>query len=82
MIKKAAIVILLLSIFTLANAHSSFAQTDKNTEKIKVQVKKIIAGEKVTKKVKLHNGTVYKGFLGSATDDSFVVQDKTGGFTL
>ena len=60
-------------------AQSVQPTVDKKTEKIKAQVKKIVAGEKVTKKVKLKNGTTYRGFIESPSEDSFVVQDKTGG---
>ncbi len=86
MINKAMTLMLILSVFTLTFAHPALARTtqtnqDKKTEKIKNQVKKIIADEKVTKKVKMNNGTTYLGFLSQATEDSFVVQDKTGGST-
>ena len=86
MINKVATLLLILSVFTLAFARPTLAQSvtaiqDKKTAKIKDQVKNIIAGEKVTKKVKLNNGTIHRGFLSSATDVSFVVQDKTGGTT-
>jgi len=57
------------------------APLDKQTAKIKEQVKKIIAGDKVTKKVRMKNGTTYRGFIGTPTEDAFVVQDKTGGLT-
>ena len=86
MLSKVATFILILSIFTLTLAQPALAQAaqtkqDKKTEKIKEQVKKIVAGEKVTKKVKLNNGATYLGFLSQASEDSFIVQDKTGSST-
>ena len=86
MINKTILSTLIFAILSLALSMPLLAQTtqapqDKKTEKIKEQVKKIIAGEKVTKKIKMSNGTTYLGFLSQATEDSFVVQDKTGGST-
>lgn len=83
MINKAVTLMLILLVFTLAFANPAFARTsqtdqDKKTVKIKEQVRKIIAGEKVTKKVKLNNGAIYLGFISQPTNDSFVVTDKDG----
>ena len=86
MLNKITTVMLILSVFALAFTRPALAQTtqatqDKSTEKIKEQVKKIVADEKVTKKVKMRNGTTYLGFISTPTEDSFVVQDKTGNST-
>ena len=64
-----------------ALAQATQAIQDKKTEKIKAQVKKIIVDERVTKKVKMRNGTIYLGFISTPTEDSFVVQDKSGSST-
>ena len=86
MLNKITTLMLILSIFALAFTRPALAQTtqakqDKRTEKIKEQVKKIVADERVTKKVKMNNGTIYLGFISSPAENSFVVQDKTGSST-
>ena len=86
MLNKITILMLIFSVFTLTFSRPALARTtqtkqDKHTEKIKEQVKKIVADEKVTKKVKMLNGTIYLGFISTPTEDSFVVQYKTGGST-
>ena len=86
MINKTILSTLIFAILSLTLTMPLAAQTsqtsqDKNTQKIKEQVKKIVADEKVTKRVKLHNGTIYQGFLSQPSEDTFVVQDKTGGST-
>ena len=83
MFNKIMTLLFVLSVFTLMMARPALAQTtqakqDKNTEKIKEQVRKIVADEKVTKKVKLNNGAIYIGFISQPTEDNFVVQDKEG----
>lgn len=83
MINKTILLTLIFATLNLTLAMPLAAQTtqtpqDKNTQKIKEKVKKIVADEKVTKKVKMNNGAIYLGFIGQPTEDSFVVQDKDG----
>lgn len=83
MIKTGIAFLLLFSIFTLQLTPVFAQQNDqtkaeKKTQKIKEKIRTLGIGERVKIKAKLYNGNSYLGYVSEASEDSFIVVDKSG----
>jgi hypothetical protein len=84
MLKKflsCALIILVQMIYAgpiYAQSNTTTTNADASIQKVKQKIEKLNANGKNIARVKLHNGTKYKGYISQANEDNFVITDKEG----